>query len=233
MLFSELNRSIAALLPDTSYELARSEAEKDAVFRLRYAAYLREAAVAPNDDCKLRDRFDEQTNVFNVAVKLRGRLFGAMRICVWSQQFGSQTTPGLEVFREELAPYLHPDAVMIDPNRFVIDAEFTKNQKAYAFLLMRISFLACIKFNATFTIASSRREHSGFYRRSFGHRQITEPRFYPGLIKPLALLVNDFPINHQPTIDKYPFFAPQGDDLERIFDAIVADSLAATGATSR
>ena len=224
MIASEINRGIAELLPHTSYHLVISEPEKEAVFRLRYAAYLREEAVAPNAESKLQDAFDDRPNAFNIAVKVRGQLIGAMRICVWSRHFGFDTTPGLDAFPHELMPYLREETILIDPNRFVVDASITRNQASFAFLLMRISFMACIKFKATFAIATARREHCGFYMRSFGHKRITEPRLYPGLTKPLALLVNDFGVNHQPSVARYPSFRPLGDDLEHLFDALVAES---------
>lgn len=217
---SEINRSLDELLPQVAYELIVSEQEREALFRLRYIAYLKEEAVPPNDTGQLHDRFDDLPNSFNIGMKVGSHLVGAMRICVWSRQFRYETTPGLEVFREELASYLQPDAVMIDPNRFVVDVAFTQKQNAFAFALMRISFMACIKFQATIAIAAARREHCGFYIRSFGHKKVTEPRLYSGLIKPLALLVNDFPVNHQPTINKYPSFGLREDDLEKIFDSI-------------
>jgi hypothetical protein len=142
-------------------------------------------------------------------------------MCVWSKQFSFETTPGVEAFEPELKPYLTENNIVIDPNRFVMDTPLTQSELGFSFLAMRISFMACIKFDATIAIATARREHCGFYLRSFGHKRVTEPRLYPGLIKPLALLINDFPVNRQPTIDKYPSFAPLGDDLEAIFDLAV------------
>lgn len=87
---------------------------------------------------------------------------------------------------------------------------------------IRITFMACIKFNATYAIVTARKEHCDFYCRFFGHEKLTEPRLYPGLIKPVALLLNDFRVNHQPATKILPYFAPQGDDLEQIFDRVAA-----------
>ena len=44
------------LLNRIDYRLAETEADKDAIYRLRYRAYLNEAAIEPNPHQKVTDR---------------------------------------------------------------------------------------------------------------------------------------------------------------------------------
>ena len=50
------------LLDQVDYRLAETEAEKDAIYRLRYHAYLHEGAIEPHRDRKVTDRFDDMPN---------------------------------------------------------------------------------------------------------------------------------------------------------------------------
>ena len=64
---------VSNLLERVDYRLVLSDADKDAIFRLRYEAYLREGALAPNFAQRLSDRFDELDNTWTFGVFLDGR----------------------------------------------------------------------------------------------------------------------------------------------------------------
>ena len=56
-----LKRKIG-LLDEVDYRLAETEAEKEAIYSLRYRAYLHEGAIEPRADQRLTDRFDNLPN---------------------------------------------------------------------------------------------------------------------------------------------------------------------------
>ena len=50
-------------------------------------------------------------------------------------------------------------------------------------------------------LAIVRAEHQAFYRRVFLHETIAEPRFFPGLLKPVGLMAADFPALREKVFD--------------------------------
>ena len=56
------------LLDLVDYRLVETEADREAVYRLRYDAYLNEGAIQPNLDRKVTDRFDELPNSWTFGV---------------------------------------------------------------------------------------------------------------------------------------------------------------------
>src|SRR5271169_127810 len=94
----------AELLDQVDYRLAETEAEKHAIYRLRYDAYLNEGAIEANPDRKVSDRFDDLPNSWIFAVYCAGALTSSIRISVATPEHPE--TPSMEVFPDLLKPEL-------------------------------------------------------------------------------------------------------------------------------
>src|ERR1700729_1039297 len=90
------------LLDMVDYRLAETEAEKDAIYQLRYEAYLNEKAIEPNRDHRVTDRFDDLPNSWIFGVYWEGVLTSSIRISVASPEYPE--TPSLGVFPDLLRP---------------------------------------------------------------------------------------------------------------------------------
>ncbi len=189
------------LLDRVDYQLAETEAEKDAIYRLRYRAYLREGAIAPNLDHKISDRFDDLPNSWIFGVHLDGELVSSLRISVASSEHPA--TPSVDVFPELLKPELAKGKVVVDPTRFVADPARAARFPELPYMTLRLAYVACQYFNADIGLASVRAEHQAFYRRIF-LRTLAPPRDYPGLIKPISLMAIDFPAERNRIFARFP-----------------------------
>ncbi|MCO5130682.1 MAG: hypothetical protein M9932_08945 [Xanthobacteraceae bacterium] len=189
------------LLDRVDYQLAETEAEKDAIYRLRYRAYLREGAIAPNPDHKISDRFDDLPNSWIFGVHLDGELVSSLRISVASP--ANPATPSLDVFPDLLKPELAQGKVVVDPTRFVADPARAGRFPELPYMTLRLAYVACQYFNADIGLASVRAEHQAFYRRIF-LRTLAPPRDYPGLIKPISLMAIDFPAERDKIFARFP-----------------------------
>ena len=111
------------LLERIDYRRADSEQEREAIYRLRYQAYLREGAIPPNSLKELSDRYDEMPNAWTFGIYIDDKLASSIRVCV-----GSPThplTPATNVFSDILLPEVGGGKTLIDPNRFVTDPDAT------------------------------------------------------------------------------------------------------------
>jgi hypothetical protein len=63
-----------------------------------------------------------------------------------------------------------------------------------------------------------RAEHQAFYRRTFNHRPICEPRPYPLLAKPISLMTVHYPAVADQVHQRYPFFRSTFFERRMLFD---------------
>lgn len=202
-------------LERTTYQVARSAAEKEDIYRLRYRAYLKEGAIEPNETGMLPDDYDLQPNVCTVAVKYDGRLVSSMRINIASRE--ERRTSAVKTFPELLNPLLDAGETMVDPNRFVVDPEFWDAIPALAHLTARLGMLAGLHFGTNYCLATPRAEHYAFYRRFFNLKSMSTPRMYPGLVKPIGLMIIDMPSALAYAKARYPFMQPRPGEGEQVF----------------
>src|ERR1700748_1940392 len=72
----------AGPLEHVDYRLADTSEARDAIYRLRYRAYLREGAILPSESERISDRYDDLPNTFIFGVHVHGELFSSIRVSV-------------------------------------------------------------------------------------------------------------------------------------------------------
>jgi hypothetical protein len=185
------------------YRLAETQEDKDAIYRLRYRAYLHEGAIEPNRDRKVTDRFDDLPNSWIFGVYFDGVLASSIRISVASAE--NPDCPSADVFPDLLKPELNDGKIIIDPTGFVADPAREKRFPELPYMTLRLAYVACSFFNADIGLASVRTEHQAFYRRVFMHKPLSGPREYPGLVKPMCLMAVDYPATRDKVFAEYPY----------------------------
>jgi hypothetical protein len=207
------------LLEQVDYRLAETEAERHAIYRLRYDAYLNEGTIEPNLDHKISDRFDDLPNSWIFGVYCEGVLTSSVRISVATPEHPD--TPSMVVFPDLLKPELARGKIMVDPTRFVADPSRAKRFPELPYMTLRLAFVACSYFNAELGLASVRAEHRAFYRRVFLHEALCEARQYPGLIKPICLMAVDYPKMRNQVFARYPYLRSSYFERRKLFERAI------------
>lgn len=195
---------VLALLERVNYRRADTAEEKEAIFRLRYEAYLREGAIPPSSNRRFCDAHDEDTNVWIFGVYIEDELVSSIRLHV--AHWKSDALPALDVFSDLLSPEIAVGRTIVDPTRFVIDRTASRRYPELCYVTTRLAVLASAYFSTDLLLAAVRTEHQAFYRRVFGHRLACEPRHYPLLSKPICLMVLDYPLACEGLLQRLPFF---------------------------
>jgi hypothetical protein len=196
------------------YRLAETETEKEAIYSLRYRAYLHEGAIEPREDRRLADRFDGAPNSWTFGVFVDGQLASSLRISVATPDYPD--SPAVDAFPDILRPQLALGKTIVDPNRFV--AEPTLKLPHLPYMTLRLAYVACSYFNADLGTATARAEHQAFYRRVFLHEPLCAPRPYPTLTKPLGLMAVDFPALREKVFARYPYFRSSYFERRMLFE---------------
>jgi hypothetical protein len=195
---------VAALLDRLDCRLADNEEERDAIFRLRYQAYLREGAIAPNSSERFCDAYDELENARIFGLYIDDELASSIRIHVTSPEHSD--FPSHSVFADLLDAERRAGKVIVDPTRFVTNRRLSQLHPGLPYATLRLCWLAAEHFRAEHFLVAIRAEHQAFYRRTFQHRLICEPRPYPLLAKPISLMTVDFRDVADKVHQRYPFF---------------------------
>jgi hypothetical protein len=137
--------------------------------------------------------------------------------------------PGLQVFRDVLAPKLSAGQTIAEFTRLAARLSITSVHPELAYLVMRPAFMAAEHFGADFAVGTPRAEHIAFYRRAFGASVWRPPRDYPGLTAKLACVGAEYRRAREFIASRYPFF--RSDSAER--EALFGPSPSASGAWRR
>src|SRR5665647_35492 len=78
---------LVELLEQVDYRLAETDADREAIYRLRYRAYLQEGAIAPNHELKVYDPLDDAPNTWIFGIYLEGVLASSIRVSVASPEY--------------------------------------------------------------------------------------------------------------------------------------------------
>jgi hypothetical protein len=198
------NDRVSGLLDRIDCRVAVSAEDRDAIFRLRYRAYLNEGAIAPNASQSFSDPYDAMDNVRIFGLYLEGQLASSIRIHVATKE--QPDFPSHKVFADLMDPELDAGKTIIDPTRFATDKRLSKLFPGLPYVTLRLCWLAAEYYSAEHFLVAIRPEHQAFYRRTFLHRPICEARPYPLLAKPISLMT----VNYGEVADivhrRYPFF---------------------------
>jgi hypothetical protein len=187
-----LSDRVMKLLERVDFRLADTSEEREAIFRLRYWAYLRAGAIPSDPSERFADALDDASNAWIFGVYIDGELASSIRLHATSKTHPE--LPALGVFADLLAPEISRGKIVIDPTRFVADRAASRKYPELCYVTTRLAVLGSEYFRANLLLATVRAEHQAFYRRVFGHRLICEPRSYPSLNKPISLMALDYPM---------------------------------------
>jgi hypothetical protein len=212
------------LLEQVDYRRADTAEELEAIYRLRYDAYLREGTIAANIAKRVTDSSDEMPNAYTIGVHIDGRLASSFRLHVSTPKFSD--IPAAHVFPDILSPLIEAQKVIIDPTRFVADAAAARQYPELPYATVRIAAMATEYFEADYVLATVRAEHQAFYRRVFGCKPVCPPRPYPGLIKPISLMMVEHRVERETIARRYPFFRSTFFERRMLFERAVAAKVA-------
>jgi hypothetical protein len=208
---------LGALAARIDFRRVDSEEEREAIFRLRYAAYRREGAIPANSSGRFADDDDEADNAYLMGLYIDGELATSLRLHVASRKANGDC-PSLHVFPDVLQPLLDAGAVLVDTTRFVADERLSRLYRGLPLVSIRLCVVAGEYFGADHLLAAVRAEHVAFYMRSFGSKLLCGARPYPPLLKPISLTTVHFPTAADELYRRYPFYRSTVFERRKLFE---------------
>jgi len=227
---SRFANSISRLLDSVDYRLANSDEQREAIFRLRYRAYIRDGMISPNSSGVFSDAYDETDNAYLLGLYIDDELASSIRVHVASGKHPE--FPSLEVFADVLQPELDGGKVIVDTTRFVTDENLSRLHRGLPYITLRLCMLAARHFGADHLLAAVRAEHRMFYERALSYRLICESRPYPLLAKPMSLMTLNYPAVADQLNRRYPLFCSTLSERRMLFERPKAGSLQPEGSAA-
>ena len=120
--------------------LARSYAERDAIFKLRYQACLRAGSISQNSFGRHIEPADHAANAYLMGLYVDRRLVSSLRL-----QVGSATTPNfssLELFPHAFEPILRDNKTVVDMGGVAGDGQLARSYVWLPYIVLRPWILA-------------------------------------------------------------------------------------------
>jgi hypothetical protein len=207
---------VIRFLDRVEHRIARTEAEKEEVFKLRYDAYIRNDLISEREDHQLRDcEYDYSNNSFVTTTYIDGELAGTTRVNVGVDV--NAKLPCLGVFSDQVMPYLKAGKTVIELTRTAARLDFSGLYPELPYITLRPAFLAAEYFDADFAIATARAEHLAFFHRIFRFKPWCEPRDYPGVTTQIVCMGSDFRAGKNAVATRFPFFRSTPEERAKLF----------------
>jgi hypothetical protein len=213
---SRFSDRLLRLLERVEHRWAKTPLEKEAAYRLRYEAYIREGLIEPRLDRLLYDKaLEDAPNAWITTTFIDGELASTFRIHVAADE--NDALPSLGVFSDVIMPRLRTGGVIVDPTRLAAQLEFSRQFREMPYIALRPAWLAAEYFQADFVIATISEEHQAFYRRVFGYAPWCEPRDYPNVKCKIVCMGIDFPAAKERVEARYPVFRSTWAERDALF----------------
>jgi hypothetical protein len=196
---------------------AESPEDREAIHRLRYKAYRREGMIAEDASGLCIDEYDDLPNTRSFGLYVAGQLTSTLRLSVLSADVPH--SPSMSIFSDILQPMISAGEVIIDPSRFAADFDCARAYPELPYMTLRVAVMACMYFDADRCLASSRPEHSAFYRRVFQSKPLSDIRRYDYYNFPVRMTGVDVESLKQTLFKRYPFFSSHYLDQRQLFGA--------------
>lgn len=191
--------------------------ERQAIFQLRYQAYLRDGTISPNPLRTFTDAADDAENAHLLGFYIGGKLASSVRLHIGSPKH--PYFPSLEVFPDVLWPLVNSGKVVVDLTCFAADETLSRVNRMLPYFTLRPWILAAEYFHADDLLAATLVQHQPFFRRAFNSRLLSEhPRRYPQLAKPHSLVALHFASTAKQLYLKYPFLRATMVERQELFN---------------
>ena len=206
---------VLRFLERVEHRIAKTDREREEVFRLRYDAYARNGLMKPGSDRRLFDaRYDNAANAWITMTFVDGELAGSVRVNVGVGM--DANLPSLRVYPDVIAPKLRGGQIVVEYTRLAAKLSLSSAHPELAYI-MRPGYMAADHFDADLAIATPRLEHVPFYKRIFGGVLWCSPRDYPGLTAKFACMGADFRLARKIIEERFPSYRSTPSEREALF----------------
>ncbi len=199
---------------------AKSYAERDAIFRLRYQSYLRAKLIPANAFGRYLEPSDHAQGTYLIGLHADRRLLAALRLQVGGAP-AADVAPA-ELLPDALRPLLRSNKTVVHMSCVATDAELASSFVWLPYFILRCWVAAAAHFEADYIAATVRPQHQLFYRRVLGCELRAQIRPLPRHLAPVGLVTLDFAASARSLYQNLPFLHSTISEQVQLFGAETA-----------
>jgi hypothetical protein len=195
--------------------VARSYAERDAIFKLRYQSYLRAALIPQNAFARYIEPGDHADNSYLMGLHVDRRLIGCLRLEVGRAP--SPDVSSLELFPHVLQPLLRGGKTLVHMSCVATHPELARSCVWLPYVILRAWIVAAEHFQADYIAAAVTPQHRLFYRRLLGCDVHAGNRPHPHHLAPMGLVTLNFAASAGRIYENLPFLRSTWSERQQLF----------------
>ena len=208
---------VAAMLGRVEHRAAISRVDREAAYRLRYEAYLRQNLLNERLDGILYDEvYDECPNSLTTLTYIDGELASTVRVHILNDE-ASSVSPARDVFPDVLAPHLKAGRIIVDPSRLAARMDMAKRFPELPYLALRAPWMAARHFSVDYIALSCAVGHVGYYSKLYRFQIWSDLRNYPKVTAPVVCMGLDFAAEMERIEARYPSYRSTPSEREALF----------------
>ncbi|CUH21196.1 hypothetical protein JSE7799_00543 [Jannaschia seosinensis] len=171
--------------------LARTPAQREAIFKLRYDAYYSQGLIYGNDESSLSDWQDDEKTSLIYGITLHGRLVSTIRLSVISRTQKACLT--YSMFKNHCDSIVDKGESILDGSRLAVNCSSALRRSVILYTLS-LTAACSVSVNATWGSIIARHRHAPFYER-YGFDLVIGPFTYPGARASTSLMMIELPVS--------------------------------------
>ncbi|MCR4264930.1 hypothetical protein [Nitratireductor sp. ZSWI3] len=208
--------SVMALLERTEYRRCDTGEDREAIYNLRYRSYRAHGFVPESERQITKDDLDDLPNCYNFGVYIDGQLVSTVRLHQIDRE--NPLGPVTKGFGDVMTPLIERGESCINPSMLAADPELAREYRTLPYITLRLVIVAYEYFRSTYCACLIRQEHTAFYSRIFGARQMSPERVYPPISVPLMLFGGVCAKEFGPIVERFPFFLSNRAEQRLLFE---------------
>jgi hypothetical protein len=196
--------------------LARSYAERDVIFKLRYQSCLRAGLISENSFGRYIEPADHAANTYLMGLYIDRRLVSSLRL-----QIGTLTTricSSLELFPNVLEPLLRSNNIVVEMSCVATDGGLARSYVWLPYLILRSWIVAAEHFHANYIAAAVQPQHQLFYKRALDCEVHSELRLPPHHLASVGLVTLNFAASAKRLYENLPFLRSRLSERHELFE---------------
>jgi hypothetical protein len=196
-------------------KLARSHAERDVIFKLRYRSYLRAGLITPNSFGRHIEPSDHAANAHLIGLYVGHRLVSSLRL-----QIGTATDPtfsSLALFPDFLGPLLRGNKTVADMSCVATEGELPPTYAPLSYLVLRSWIVAAEFFHADYIASAIRPRHQLFYKRTIDCELHSDLRQSPHQRASVGLATLNFATRGKQLYENLPYLRSTAREQQQLF----------------
>lgn len=213
-----LDERIFQIMDHIEYRQIMSPEDFESISELRSRAFDAHTVYDHKLNGNAVDESDRQPGVQVFGMYYENQLVSTIRLAKVSKE--APNSQSVRLFSDKLKPLVDQDMTFIDPSRFAVDEEVSRQLPGITLLTLRVAFMATVYHQADACLALVKEEHAAFYRRVFRSTALAGPRKFEGFAIPLVLFASPL-ANRADICRRYPLFNSTAAERRMLFETQV------------